>query len=107
MKLQFNKNFEYNLVNRHGWVYSPEKSSKFWKCYSLRNLKISVNLETKKVFGTYFSKYGIYTSAFGCKSLNDLYRLERLIEGDNNQQLNPFNPLKTTLTDNANEKMHF
>lgn len=83
MKLEYNKNFERNLVKLHGFEFSQSLSSENWKSYVLRNLKIMINLNQKKIWCTHRLPGGYYTQALGCKTMNDLFRLEKLIEGTN------------------------
>lgn len=91
MKLEFNKNFEYHLINNG---FELQKSTEYyfngnyWRCYFLRNIRIYVGKKTSKVSVAYFSKstLGFRFEIKGCKTLNDLYRLEKLIEGNTNQK---------------------
>ena len=85
MKLEFNKNFEYNLVNRYGFklctIQSPNKKS-----YYLRNFVVKVWIEKKSIELYFFQFDQQMIKLYGCKTIHDLYRLEKLIEGNTNQK---------------------
>lgn len=83
MKLEFNKNFEANLVKK-GFKNCSNTNPSI-KTYAFCSIRINIYYEQKKVKIFHCSVFGHYTQIKGCKTLNDLYRLESLIEGNQKQ----------------------
>jgi hypothetical protein len=90
MKLNYHKNLEHHLV-KNGFQLHENTTYYFeklhWKCYSIRKLKIFINKEFQQLRFSYNIRGNIFGLTLnGCKSLNDLYRLEKLIQGTTNQK---------------------
>lgn len=86
MKLDYNKNLESNLVKNGFNVEEKSTDSNFPRIFlSLRRFTFYIYPSTK----TININYHIGCTNFpvkGCKTLNDLYRLEKLIEGTNEKK---------------------
>jgi hypothetical protein len=82
MKLTFHKNLEHHLV-KNG--FEKKTFCLSWQVFELRSIIIDVDKKMEKIYINYRVSAGIYFKINGCKTLNDLYRLEKLIEGTNNQ----------------------
>ena len=81
MKLQFNKNLENHLVKngfeiKHRLIDSAHPRIMF----VLRNFEIYIYPATKSIM-VWYKRPNFDIFIQGCKTLNDLYRLEQLIEG--------------------------
>jgi hypothetical protein len=84
MKLTFHKNLEHHLVKNGFQINSNPKQS--WQVFELRSIIIDVSKRTETLYVNYRVSAGIYFPIKGCKTIHDLYRLEKLIEGTNNQK---------------------
>lgn len=83
MKLEFNKNFESNLI-KNGFEFIHHKELSNLSTYRRNWIKIKISFPEKFILIYYYSKIGHWIPIKGCKTLQDLYRLEKLIEGNNN-----------------------
>jgi len=88
MKLTFHKNLEHHLVKNGFQVFFKCSKSDDKRTYlSYNNFEIYIFYEQKIIEIQYRSFHSPYEIK-GCKTLNDLYRLEKLIEGTTNQNQN-------------------
>lgn len=85
MKLLFHKNLEHHLV-KNGFEFINHNELSNFSTYRKNWIKIKINFSEKFICIYYYSKIGHWIPIKGCKTLNDLYRLEKLIEGNTNQK---------------------
>ena len=85
MKLLFHKNLEHHLV-KNGFEFTDHNELINLSTYRKNFIRISISFSAKIIVVYYYSKIGHWITINGCKTLNDLYRLEKLIEGNTNQK---------------------
>ena len=82
MKLLFHKNLEHHLVKNGFTVVSKNAERTF---LSFRKFEIYI-FPSEKTVMIFFKRRNFDLLVEGCETLHDLYRLEKLIEGNNNQK---------------------
>ena len=85
MKLTFHKNLEHHLV-KNGFQVITKHPKISISSYKLRKIIVYILLLDKSVQVFYIENNSKEIRIKGCKTLNDLYRLEKLIEGITNQK---------------------
>jgi hypothetical protein len=85
MKLTFHKNLEHHLV-KNGFHFQEHIEISNHSIYRKQQFKIEINFRYKFIVIYYFSSIGSRIKINGCKTIHDLYRLEKLIEGTTNQK---------------------
>jgi hypothetical protein len=86
MKLNYHKNLEHHLV-KNGFEIKNKVEDELHPrtLMALRNFEIYIYPVTRTIL-VFFKRKHFDMLVQGCKTLNDLYRLEKLIEGTNNQK---------------------
>ena len=85
MKLLFHKNLEHHLV-KNGFAFIDHNELNNLSTYRKNWIKIKISFTEKFILIYYYSKIGHRIPIKGCKTLQDLYRLENLIEENTNQK---------------------
>jgi hypothetical protein len=85
MKLTFHKNLEHHLVKNGFQIKNKVEDQLHPRTFLvLRNIEIYIYPATRSIL-VFFKRKHFDLLVEGCKTLNDLYRLEKLIEGTTNQ----------------------
>lgn len=85
MKLTFHKNLEYHLI-KNGFQFDEHIELSNHSIYRKQQFQIEINFSYKYVVIYYFSSGGQRLRINDCKTIHDLHRLEKLIEGTTNQK---------------------
>jgi hypothetical protein len=88
MKLNYHKNLEHHLV-KNGFEIKNKVEDELHPrtLMVLRNIEIYIYPATRTIL-VFFKRKHFDLLVQGCKTLNDLYRLEKLIEGTTNENQN-------------------
>jgi hypothetical protein len=88
MKLNYHKNLENHLLKNGFKIKSKiEGDISPRTIMFLRNFEIYIYPSTTRIY-VWFKRNHFDLLVQGCKTLNDLYRLEKLIEGTNKTETN-------------------